>query len=242
MKIKLLESCLILASVMGCASPIVPIDITDRKVIDMPAPNLVHTRDIGEILVAKGIRTTAKALNVVKFTPFGRAHGAAEFASCAVSVHPATQFYKGRWETSDEIADCYGPFVIQNTLPDGTTGFSCNHYGVADVCQDQLTNDFFVAWKQFKFPLKQDSGNLAIVENVIPSQTNFAQELIYNGRSGDTLKFIYRELANDMVTAAFTQDVQYDFSQSSEISFKNAKLEVLEATNTSITYKMLSNF
>ena len=244
MKLKLLASCLTLALLAGCAvSPITPIDMTDRKVIDMPVPNRVLTINLGETLVAKGIRTTGQALEVSKLTKFGKAPGEASILTCAMSVNPASQFYRGRWKTDSEIADCYGPFTIQQTQSDGSTDFNCpGQYIVGDVCQDKLSDDFFVAALNFKFPLKQDFGNLAIVEKVVTSQTNFVQELIYNGRSGDTLKFIYRELANDMLRAAFTQDVQYDLSQSREIGFKNVRLEVIEASNTSITYKMLSNF
>ena len=67
------------------------------------------------------------------------------------------------------------------------------------------------------------------------------QEFIYNGRVGDALKFIYREFSGDYLKPAFTQEVQYGLSLSNEIGFKELRLEVINATNTEITYKLISN-
>ena len=76
----------------------------------------------------------------------------------------------------------------------------------------------------------------------VRSEASFKQELIYNGRLGDGLKFIYREFSGDMARPAFTQDIQYDLNTSNIIGFKNVKLEVISATNTLIKYKVISNF
>ena len=68
------------------------------------------------------------------------------------------------------------------------------------------------------------------------------QEFVYNGRVGDALKFVYRELKNNYARPAYTQEVQYDLSQSEEIGFKDLKIKVIEASNTSITYIVTQNF
>ena len=70
----------------------------------------------------------------------------------------------------------------------------------------------------------------------------FQQELIYNGRVGDQLKFIYREFNAATARSAFTQNAQYDLKESNIIGFKNARLEILEANNRLIRYKVISNF
>ncbi len=74
------------------------------------------------------------------------------------------------------------------------------------------------------------------------TKPSYIQEFIYNGRVDNSLKFIYREFSGDYVRPSFTQDVQYDLNLSSEIGFKDLKLEVIKATNTEITYKLISNF
>ena len=242
--LKVIKIVFLMSFTAGCVvSPITPMDLTARSLIDFPEVDSVLTINLGETLVTKGIRTTGKALEVSKLTKFGKKPGEASYVTCAVSVNPASQFYRGRWQEDQAIGDCYGPFNLQLTLSDGSTNFNCpGQYLVGDICQDEVSNDFFVAVLNLKVPLEQDFGNLAVVEKVVSSQTNFVQELIYNGRSGDTLKFIYRELSDNLLRAAFTQEIQYDLSQSSEIGFKDVRIEVIEASNTSITYKMLSNF
>jgi len=70
----------------------------------------------------------------------------------------------------------------------------------------------------------------------------FKQELIYNGRVGVALKFIYREFLNDYARPAFTQDSQYDLSESKIIGFRGMRIEIINATNTEIEYKVLNYF
>ena len=59
---------------------------------------------------------------------------------------------------------------------------------------------------------------------------------------GDALRFIYREFYNDMARPSFTQEIQYDLGISTIVGFKSAKLEILEATNTKISYQVISHF
>ncbi|SDR90808.1 hypothetical protein SAMN04515667_0963 [Formosa sp. Hel1_31_208] len=71
---------------------------------------------------------------------------------------------------------------------------------------------------------------------------NFKQEFIYNGRVRDALKFIYREYKNDYARPAFIQDLQYDLSESKIIGFRGMRVEIINATNTEIEYKVLNYF
>jgi hypothetical protein len=70
----------------------------------------------------------------------------------------------------------------------------------------------------------------------------FKQEFIYNGRVGDALKFIYREYLNDYARPAFTQDLQYDLSENKTIGFRGMRIEIINASNTKIEYKVLNYF
>lgn len=234
----------VMSLITGCTvSPITPMDLTERTVIDTPKVDQVMTNNLGETLVARGVRTTGKALEISKVTKFNKQPGEKSLFMCGLSVAPSSQFYRGRWQTDQEIADCYGPFNIQVTTADGAISGGCpGTYLVNDICQDKFSHEFFIPLGSYKALLEQDFGNISVVEKVVSSQTNFVQEFIYNGRSGNTVKFIYRELSDDMLRAAFSQEVQYDLSQSTEVGFKSLRIEVIEASNTSITYKMLSNF
>lgn len=62
------------------------------------------------------------------------------------------------------------------------------------------------------------------------------KELIYNGKSKDTIKLAYREYKDDLARPAFYQDLTYDLSESKIIGFRSMNIEVIEATNSSIKF------
>ncbi len=74
------------------------------------------------------------------------------------------------------------------------------------------------------------------------SKPGFWQELIYNGKSGDSVKFLYREFTNEVARPAFDQVVEYDLKDGTTIGFKGARLDILAATNTNISYKVIAHF
>ena len=66
------------------------------------------------------------------------------------------------------------------------------------------------------------------------------RELIYHGRAEGRLRFLYRETSGD--GASQTQTIDYDLGQSAVIGFRGARLEVLEADNTRLRYRLLAPF
>lgn len=70
----------------------------------------------------------------------------------------------------------------------------------------------------------------------------FQQTLIYSGRVGNKINIGYREFSGDVARPAFNNDVEYDLSESKFIGYRGAELEVIEATNRSITYRVIRNF
>jgi len=71
---------------------------------------------------------------------------------------------------------------------------------------------------------------------------SFKQEFLYSGKEDNTILFSYREFKNDLARPAFTQNVRYDLSESKTIAFKGLRLRIIEATNSSLTYKILQPF
>ena len=80
-----------------------------------------------------------------------------------------------------------------------------------------------------------------IAQQGVNLENNF-QELTYEGRVGEILKFSYHEYAGDFEEPTKSQDLEFDPGTSSEVQFKNVKLQVLEASSTEIVYVLLSNF
>ena len=103
------------------------------------------------------------------------------------------------------------------------------------VCVGEFNNGGLVIIK---------SGKVSFTKTKIIDQNNptFQQELIYNGRHEDNIKFLYRELSNDLMRPAFTQDIQYDLKESNTIGFKGVRIEIIEATNRYIKYRVSKSF
>jgi len=70
----------------------------------------------------------------------------------------------------------------------------------------------------------------------------FQQTLIYSGKIGNKINVGYREFSGNLARPAFNNDVEYDLSESRQIGYKGALLEILDANNQSIKYKVLRNF
>lgn len=70
----------------------------------------------------------------------------------------------------------------------------------------------------------------------------FRQQFIYNGKSGTTVKFTYREFINNLARPSFTQELQYDLSEGNIVGFKGLRVEVLKANNLDLEYKVIRTF
>lgn len=67
-------------------------------------------------------------------------------------------------------------------------------------------------------------------------------ELIFNGREKDTVFLLYREYTGTgLARTPFYQQLRYNIKDSSIINFKSLRVEVLDATNEGITFKVLSD-
>lgn len=79
----------------------------------------------------------------------------------------------------------------------------------------------------------------------IPTQSGgFKLELVYQGKTGNTIKVLYREFNNDIARPAFSQVVEYDLDGNGTgiIAFKGARIEVLEASSSEIEYRVIKGF
>lgn len=69
--------------------------------------------------------------------------------------------------------------------------------------------------------------------------TPIHSEIIYSGRSNNLIKILYREFGDEAARPLFYQDLVYDLSESGIISFRETKIEVIEATDSLIRYRVL---
>lgn len=87
-----------------------------------------------------------------------------------------------------------------------------------------------------------DDHSAKLLKIGVAADNSFQQTLIYSGKIGNKINIGYREFSSNMARPAFNNDVEYDLSQSKEIGYKGAILEIIEATNRGITYKVIRNF
>jgi hypothetical protein len=87
-----------------------------------------------------------------------------------------------------------------------------------------------------------DSIEYGLDQQMTYTKANFQQTLIYSGKVGEKITLGYREFSGDLARPAFNNDVVYDIAVSRIVGYKGARIEVISASNTEITYKVLSDF
>jgi len=94
----------------------------------------------------------------------------------------------------------------------------------------------------FNASVCKKSDDFRRVVKAIATDESFQQTLIYSGKIGQKVNVGYREFSGNVARPAFSNDVEYDLSESATIGYKGARLEILEATNDHIKYRVISNF
>ena len=80
------------------------------------------------------------------------------------------------------------------------------------------------------------------ITTVTPNKEYLRQEFIYNGKTSNSIKFIYREFFDNIARPSFTQELVYDINEDNIIGFRGLRIELLSSTNVNIKYKVLSYF
>jgi hypothetical protein len=70
---------------------------------------------------------------------------------------------------------------------------------------------------------------------------SFKQEIVYSGRSQNSITLLYREFKDNLARPAFSQELKYDISDDKIIGYKGARFEVIEASNVSLKYKVIQH-
>lgn len=188
-----------------------------RQTIDNIQLNQVKKTEIGEKLIEKGEVLINKAVKIESI--------------------PNTNAYKNTKIRKGEI------LPIQYIY----AGYSYYHneqdYGVSISIKSKKAYEFGSSVTTgLRKTITKETIGYSETTTMVKCNDCFKQEIIFNGKVNNSLKFIYREYVNDMARPAFTQDMQYDLAESNIIGFKGLRIEVIKATNTNIEYKVLSSF
>jgi hypothetical protein len=94
----------------------------------------------------------------------------------------------------------------------------------------------------FHAKVSEKAKGVARIKIPLLAEDSFQQTLIYSGKLGQKIKVGYREFSNNVARPAFHNDVEYDLGESKVVGYKGARIEILEATNELIRYRVLQNF
>jgi hypothetical protein len=216
--------CVMALSAAGCVTSVPVKQIVEN--MSFPEIDTVATKSIGDILLSQGVRTTYPAIEMLQDAggpgPFVSSGNIVKGIYLAMSQEGDNVIYKPR--PSDAIMyDAVGPFFLAYSNSKLNMAW---RGGFGNLVKGKIIDQAYY------------NETTATIE----SSSDFQQTLIYTGKEGNIIKATYREFSGNLARPAFTVDVTYDLKDSDTIAFRGARLQIIEATNTSIQYKVLSNF
>jgi len=94
-----------------------------------------------------------------------------------------------------------------------------------------------------RYPINMPyESNKVFTKLLVPADNGYFKfELIYTGRTDNKINIVYREYKDDLARSSFYQNLSYDLNESDLIRFKSLKIKILEANNSDITFKVISD-
>lgn len=220
---KILVAGVVGLGLVGCASPSYNYQATPKN-ISKPPLNTINTAFVGDKMLEQGLMVDREVLQAPADTKVGFS-----YSMTAGFYQKTGQNEKGSYY--QPINNISGGGVVQKGVFSdpfkdvmlGSDGRLC----IVTVFNAKVCTE--------KHETKQTTTSIA-------SDNSFQQTLIYSGKVGNKINVGYREFSSNLARPAFNNDVEYDLNQSKQIGYKGALLEVLDADNQSIKYKVLRNF
>lgn len=211
-----------IVALLGCAST-TPSKKIAYSNVSIPEINTLTVSTLGEQLLNQGLGYHTDSIVIEPLDAF-----AADFTGGVFYNKPGTDTFESNEINTVTINNGYGqPLSQQNYI----------HY---DRKRNQICTQSFMgscySTSEMEFTYQ--------AENTFRIKPNSLQQIIeYNGKSGNTLKFTYREFSGNMARQAYTTDFTMDLSEEGNtIGYKGAIIEVIKASNSKIEYKVLRNF
>jgi hypothetical protein len=227
LRLSVFTTAIVTLLVTGCSSSSLTPLSSAPQLLQEPPVGEKHTAQIGDTLVATSRLVRTPAIHIA--VPVDES---TKYLHLPAHLKIAAGTFVARYKHNEET--CYVPPEPAALDGERIDVLVCvPPTGGARLVQSDDPDDAFPLHKPIQFE------RMTFVDRTGPA---FSQELVYNGRAGSVLKFLYREFISETARPPFTQDVQYDLSEGKTIGFKSARIEVIEATNTSITYRVVAHF
>ncbi|WP_182002721.1 hypothetical protein [Acinetobacter lactucae] len=210
-----------LISLVGCATPSYNVTSTITGFTSKPPIGEVVTVGVGEQMLFQGNVGEDEVLEVTDSTKVN-----------SYTIHAGTYAKTG----NNQKGDYFSP-VSKNGVPISKT-FIADPFQVLMVSADKKLCVVTI----LSAKMCTNTSNYQIKKVTAVRENSFQQTLIYSGKVGNKINIGYREFSGNMARPAFNNDVEYDLNESKEIGYKGALLQIIEANNQSIKYKVLKNF
>ena len=215
-----------LLTLYGCASPTFNY-ISPVTQISFPKIGTETTVNVGDTLVSQGSFSEHDAIQVNERIDLGL-------------LKPYT-ITKGIFLKFGESGDIEY-FSINNGFEGGGTIEKSLLADPPKAIQAYKSENKICGISVFNAYICATDGSYTRTKRPAAATNSFQQSIIYSGKVGTRIKFGYREFSGNTARPAFNNDVDYDLAESKIVGYKGARIEIIEATNESIRYRLLANF
>jgi|TARA_B110000259_G_C13957135_1_gene379205 hypothetical protein len=219
MNINIFYVLLVAVLIQGCATPVYDYQPVTTE-FNLPLVNIENTVKVGESVLRKGSSAKHEVITLASTYTVG---------------------IIGQYEFSSGVYSKQGGDV--------TSGFYLpSKYGNRGVITPNAMADPFQVIQAFYSP--QKLCGVSRLNAKMCNQATFSvgtqdifdeENLVYKGKNGDVLEFSYNKTSNDESKPDILTTIRHDLSDGKEMRFGDATLEIMGATDESITYKLLSN-
>lgn len=214
----LIVLCLSISIFTGCATMKHNYILTSKN-FDFPNTNTQTTVYIGEAMIIQDELITAEFLQVN-----------ATYGGFCYIIPPGEYLKKGT-DGKNIYFDTYSNFgqVERHRLCDTFSGMYISLNNPNKICVITVLG----AYECY-------DATYSIIKKNIPIQGNIQKTLFFSGKKDDAVLLMYIEKRG--IRTIHTHDTSYNIKTPSIVSYRGARIKIIEYTNESITYEMLNNF
>jgi hypothetical protein len=192
-----------------------------------PPLNTESTAQIGDELLRQGELYQRAAIHLSEEIEFGK--------NGVYALTPGYYFRAGESDGWESYSPADGPDAGSvKKAPGAITLQGSFHYSNDGKTIGVITNFYQAVNTKAK----------GIARTTRPSWSNdsIQRSLVYGGKTGTKIKLAYREIWKNITRPSRDVFVEYDLADSRIVEFKGARIEVIEATNDRIRYRVTQAF
>lgn len=220
---KIIAAIALAAALAGCAAPKFNYS-PETKAFSEPDIGSIATANMGDKMLSQGISVRQDVIEVRDTFPLGFSY------VIGSGIYVKTGDDEGAEYFSPKVGENGGKILRASILFDLPSSLMLKRDGA--LCVITIASQF-VCGKSGPIERKK-------VDSV--TERTFQQTLIYSGKIGNKINIGYREFTSDIARMAFNNNVEYDLSESKTIGYKGAEIDIIEATNRAIKYRVVRNF